>query len=274
MIRKHLVDFDDVLNKQRDIVYSLRRKILILPEKSPDEFRETIMDAASEEIASLTAGYSSLQEVATDEDIERLTKDVNVLLPVERKEIAKRFKSTNTEELVLYLNNAIEKYFHAKEKKIGKELWMEIARSIFLSTIDTFWTAHLTAIEDLREGINLRGYAQLDPLVEYKNEAFSMFERLVSDIYFEATRRMLKVEIETAAPQEEEKGKPLVYKSASSTNPFIQQPAPNEPAPQQGEEPQGGFKVIPPGTKQRKLGRNDPCWCGSGKKYKKCHYPN
>ena len=89
---------------------------------------------------------------------------------------------------------------------------------IFLSTIDKYWTEHLTAIEDLREGINLRGYAQLDPLVEYKNEAFSMFERLVNDINFEATRRLFKIEVETrhAASLQDDHTKthPMVFKSA------------------------------------------------------------
>lgn len=278
-IRKHLVDFDDVLNKQRDIVYTLRKKILILPEKNKEEFHETVLDAASEEISSLVASFTSLKEVATDEDTDRLIKDINVFLPVEKKEVLKHFNSQNAEELIIFLIDSVEKFYKAKEKKIGEQLWMEVVRSVYLSTIDTFWTEHLTAIEDLREGINLRGYAQLDPLVEYKNEAFSMFERLIGNIHFEATRRIFRVEVEAVSSEHKKEDSSLVYKSASSMNPFVRQPqtaqAATPPSPGQPQtEEEIGFRVIPPGTKQRKLGRNDPCWCGSGKKYKRCHYPN
>ena len=156
----------------------------------------------------------------------------------------------------------------------------------------------------MREGINLRGYAQLDPLVEYKNEAYSMFERLVGDINFEATRRVFKVEVaKRQAPElPKEQSKPRVYKSASGVDPFTQaqrqqeaspphihlpttsnvadasniSPPPNLPTdnPQSVTGNQIGFRVNLPGQTKKKPGRNDPCWCGSGKKYKKCHYPN
>ena len=175
---------------------------------------------------------------------------------------------------------------------------MDVVRVIFLSTIDKYWTEHLTGIEDLREGINLRGYAQLDPLVEYKNEAYSMFERLNADINFEATRRLFMVQVEAHhdAPLQKEptKGQPLVFKSASSVDPFTQaqhkekvvgsqssvvakdknvsQPTTDYRPP--STEQQTGFRIIPPGQTSKKPGRNDLCWCGSGKKYKKCHYPN
>ncbi len=146
----------------------------------------------------------------------------------------------------------------------------------------------------------MRGYAQLDPLVEYKNEAFTMFEKLIGNINFEVTRRLYRVEVsempkvEQGIPQVEHTHKPkpqLEYKSASSVDPFKQKPteSTNEPStinhhPSTVDQPSsmihdqssnvGGFKVIPPGSTSRKLGRNDPCWCGSGKKYKKCHFPN
>jgi len=113
----------------------------------------------------------------------------------------------------------------------------------------------------LREGINLRGYGQLDPLVEYKNEAYSMFEKLIGNINFEVTRRLFKIEINVGAnfnsPVHTHEQPKMILQSASAIDPFK---ANNQEAPV--TKPHG------------KLGRNEPCWCGSGKKYKKCHYPN
>ncbi len=280
-IRKHLVDYDDVLNKQREIIYALRRKILY------GETNQTVIDTFSEELSAIITNTFALNEQITDEDTNKLLQELNLIVPVASKELAPFIKSKNVEGLDELLLNKVQAEFRKREKNLGKELWISIIRMIFLSTIDKYWMDHLTAIEDLREGINLRGYAQLDPLVEYKNEAYSMFERLVGDINFEVTRRLLKVEVNvgSALPKE----KPLVYKSASSVDavteakkiaPMSDEPAKvtvrkvqNLPAPNPSES-EIGFKIIPPGASGRKTGRNDPCWCGSGKKYKRCHYPN
>ena len=119
---------------------------------------------------------------------------------------------------------------------------------------------HLTAVESLREGIGLRGYGQYDPLVEYKNEAYSMFERLLSSINQEFLRRIVLVEAEVTQIKER-KDKEVEYKPASG----IDLAREKEVVPV--------VKTTPSGVKKRKIGRNDPCWCGSGKKWKKCHYP-
>jgi len=122
----------------------------------------------------------------------------------------------------------------------------------------------------LREGINLRGYGQLDPLVEYKNEAYSMFEKLIGNINFEVTRRLFKIEIEVGAkhalPVQDENQPKMVLQSASSIDPFNQA--------QSQQMPEKSVSAAPKSNPHKKLGRNDPCWCGSGKKYKKCHYPD
>jgi len=306
-IRKHLVDYDDVLNKQREIIYSLRKKILFAPLFSGEELRETILDVFDEEIQDLVSGHffegANLQEDLVDKFI----REVNFILAIDKAKINGFVRKNDIEGLILFITDAVEKEFISREKKFGQENWLNIAKIIFLNTIDTYWTGHLTAIEDLREGINLRGYAQMDPLVEYKNEAFSMFEKLIGDINFEVTRRLFKIEVQVTQSQEEtdrsdgasKKAKPIVYKSASAIDPFTQPPPAVEksqipnPLPadashqaMQAGKPQVnsnfqnennqinnelGFRVIAPGTKKRQLGRNDPCWCGSGKKYKKCH---
>lgn len=286
-IRKHLVDFDDVLNKQREIIYNLRRDILISLGKDINMFKETILDIFKEEINLLVNNYFSINQFYNEEEAKKIVADINFILPVEFKEIEKRIKDKSATPLIKFIEEKIAKEYQEKEHKFGKQVWNEITRVIFLSTIDKYWTEHLTSIEDLREGINLRGYAQLDPLVEYKNEAYSMFERLVSDINFEGSRRLFKVEIEERRPMVETKDQPLVLKSASAIDPFTakQSPPPADlttaqPQPESSTQSQApsaeelGFKITPPGIKAKKLGRNDPCWCGSGKKYKKCHYPN
>ncbi len=301
-IRKHLVDYDDVLNKQRDIIYSERKKILVLPETDKNDFRKTVLEIFEEEMSTLVTALLGTDEFISKENLINLEKEINLLLPIKSAEIEKFSKNKNIDPLLDYLISKIEKQYKAREKEVGDKLWSEVVRVIFLSTIDKYWTEHLTGIEDLREGINLRGYAQLDPLVEYKNEAYSMFERLIGDINFEATRRIFKVEVahqHTHLP-EPEKAKKMEYKSASRVNPFTQkavEPAQlsapvqqrrdrsNEPAkitvthkgPPSGQpaiDNQLGFRINLPGQAAKKPGRNDPCWCGSGKKYKKCHYPN
>lgn len=299
-IRKHLVDFDDVLNKQRDIIYSLRKKMLTLSDKKPQEFQEAVYGVLDEQAEGLFSAHFFEEGKASDEIIEKFFTEVKFLVDIDRDETFKLAKF-NEQKLEKSLKKKLQDEYLKREKKIGKNIWQEIVKSIFLTTIDKYWTEHLTSIEDLREGINLRGYAQLDPLVEYKNEAYSMFERLVSDINFEAARRLFKVEIVEEAPKMiAEPKKPMVFQSASNVNPFIKaqqqevvkKPAPTPPPhvhlptsqpaqqknqqqqPQQQSSFETGFRIIPPGLSTKKPGRNDPCWCGSGKKYKKCHYPN
>lgn len=300
-IRKHLVDFDDVLNKQREIIYTLRKKILLGPEKDPKEFYQAVINVFCEEITTLVNTVLSLDTEVNEETAEKLTQELQLFLPVEKDEVSSRAMKKDVGGLIEYCKKVAEQTFKEREKKVGKIVWQDVVRLIFLSTIDKYWMDHLTAIEDLREGINLRGYAQLDPLVEYKNEAYSMFERLVGDINFEVTRRLFRVEVEMVE-QKPDKEKPILYKSASSVDPFAkaQESSPPPPSPEthlptserpssveskvtvrkvQNAQPTvqefGGIKFIPSGTKlDKKPGRNDPCWCGSGKKYKKCHYPN
>jgi len=290
-IRKHLVDYDDVLNKQREIVYALRRKILILPEKNKTEFRKTILNITKQEVNQLVTNYASLEQVQSDEDIDRLSKDIGLIIPsIKSKDIKSYFSSKNIQGLIEKLNKKCEADLRSKEEKIGSEVWSTIARSIFLSTIESFWTEHLTAIDDLREGINLRAHAQMDPLVEYKNEAFSMFEKLLQTMNFEAVRRVFNVEVEKVQRQvsQQQEQHQLMFQSASSVDPFTKQkekkqvqevssPPPSDKVQKQEEPPKAvdGFRVITPeDNKRRKIGRNDPCWCGSGKKYKKCHWPD
>ncbi|MCX7881457.1 MAG: preprotein translocase subunit SecA [Patescibacteria group bacterium] len=275
-IRKHLVEFDDVLNKQREILYSWRRKILMLPEKNFDEFSQMIFNTFNEEITILVNNYFSFNEQDILADFDKFYQEISFILPTNKEILKKLLKEKNQQKVNQYLINEVKKEFQEKEKKIGKKLWNEIVKTIFLITIDKYWTEHLTSIENLREGINLRGYAQLDPLVEYKNEAYSMFEKLMADINFEITRRLFKIEITEASMTTIKKEESMVFKSASSINPFNENLKKTEQKSisLSEESQEEGYRVITPDSSSKKPGRNQPCWCGSGKKYKKCHYPN
>jgi len=275
-IRKHLVDYDDVLNKQREILYSLRRRVLLLPQENSSEFKKLIKDIFNEEIEDLVNSYLAVEENIDDEVKANFMREINLILPFNEADFKKHFQPKNNLTLINYLLEKIEKQYQEREKELGAKFWTDIVKTIFLSTIDKYWMDHLTAIDNLRDGINLRGYAQLDPLVEYKNEAYSMFERLMGDINFELTRRIFKVEIKMQPEIEKtvQKPKEIEYKSASAVDPFKNKPPTQGQTDNQQSTEEIGFKVTLPGSGQKKPNRNDPCWCGSGKKYKKCHYPN
>ena len=277
-IRKHLVDYDDVLNKQREVIYKLRNQILRSAEKEVDDI---VWNAFEEEVQSLVNMYIFLD---TNPDFEKLAEEFSVLSTLDKKKIQSKIETIDKNEIADFLLDELEKYYDKRAKEVGADLWLQVLRAVYLSTIDQYWTEHLTAIDDLRDGIGFRGYAQLDPLVEYKNEAYTMFEKLLGDINYEVTRRLLRVEIGQEAPQ-----------VAQVNTDDLQLSTPEIPeqfvAPKQAETPQvhehhnhdhehdhnheGHVHTVAPSKgAQLKLGRNDPCWCGSGKKYKRCHYPN
>lgn len=256
-IRKHLVDYDDVLNKQREIIYRLRNNVLLTNDKK--NFYEIIFKIFDEEITKLFNSFLATEQSIDKEMIEKLNYELKAIYPINLQ--VKSFQDLEK------VNKEIKKIFIDKEKKFGQEDWLNLVKQLFLEIIDKHWMDHLTGIDNLREGINLRGYAQIDPLIAYKNEGYSMFERLINEINFELTRRVLKFElidenqmINLFKKQEQN----IIYKQASGVDHFKE----NEEKPEKSLSSNGQL------LKKHKLGRNDPCWCGSGKKYKKCHYPN
>lgn len=263
-IRKHLVDFDDVLNKQREIIYALRRKMLFAID-DPETFKKTIMEMFDDEIDALVGQYTFESAEFTDEMIQGTVDELKTLIALNEKKATELLKSKTVLDLKEHIMGEVHQEFDKREKEYGSELWKEVVKSIFLSTIDKYWTDHLTAIEDLREGINLRGYAQLDPLVEYKNEAFTLFENTMNEIPYEATRKLFKMEVESQQPVHQQ----VHLSSAGAINAFGQQSA--DDSQQQLVNSQ---QLTVNRNQVKKPGRNEPCWCGSGKKYKKCHWPN
>ncbi len=284
--RKHVVEYDDVLNKQREIIYTLRRKILLLLNKDLKEFKETVFEVFQDELARQINQYLTLDYSDPKESIDKFIREISLILKVDEAKLKKLAQNKDIEGATNYLIEELEKEYERREKKVGKDIWNTITQNIFLTTIDQFWMEHLTSIEDLREGIGLRGYAGTEPIVAYKNEAFSIFEKLIGDINAEAAQRVFRVDIDSIqVVHQHREEEPMEFKPASAVNPLEVSPAnedlttlqslPEEvPIEQQINEANTGFKITPPGVSKRKIGRNDPCWCGSGKKYKKCHYPN
>jgi preprotein translocase subunit SecA len=267
-MRKHLVEYDDVINKQRDIVYAERRKILKMPEEDKKKFEDTIFDSIEDVIKSMATSYFTLAENLSEEERENIIKDFNIMLSVQESRIEDYLEEEDQEKFELFLLNEAKKKFNSRKEQVTDDVWFSVVRSIYLSVYDKFWTQHLTAIADLREGINLRGYAHLNPLNEYKNEAYTMFEKLLNDIHYEAVRKIMRVQVDSAenlVEKKEDKKQDMVFKSASSTDPYSS--GEKDYSQQTGSTSQSVGR-------QKKLGRNDLCWCGSGKKYKKCHYPN
>ena len=254
-IRKHLVEYDDVMNKQREIIYGMRREILagktskaaarekeenLEPENDQETFslKENILDKLSEEIETIV--YINQADGVVN--YEKIAQEFSTIIPFDetsRDQIKTEISQIKDQNKIIeFLNKIVVDLYVAREKQLGIEASRQIEKLVLLSTIDALWMNHLDDIDDLREGIGLRGYGQRDPLVEYKAESFKLFENLIDSIDFEVTRRIFKVQVQ---PQTQEV-KPV--NAPSSGNPTF--------------------------SSKQKIGRNDPCSCGSSLKWKKC----
>ena len=265
-IRKHLVEYDDVLNKQREIVYSKRKKIIEDVENKDSEegqrkLKEIILNNIDSEIENIV-NLSAKEESETDTD--KAMAEFATIIPFDessQKQIKKQVDESSDKEKAIDLFKKLARdVYEAREKQMGPELMAQIEKIILLSTIDTLWTSHLEDISDLREGIGLRGYAARDPLVEYKSEAFNLFESLVNSIDYEVVHRIFKVQL---APQEQQ-GRPHQHEHATTQTSTSSSEAVSSKI---GSTP---VEAQPVPSIKKKIGRNDPCPCGSGLKYKKC----
>jgi len=255
-IRKHLVDYDDVLNKQREIIYKRRRIIL----ESKESLEEEIFEKIDASVATIV--NTQIVQVSDNKSVdERIVDDFTTIIPFDdlsKKQLAKQLETAGVmEEKINFLTNITHDVYAQRKKQLGEGMMVQIERYVMLSVVDTLWMDHLDAVENLRGGIGLRGYGQRDPLVEYKNEAYTMFEQLVNTIDDEIVHRIYKIQIQQA-PQMRHNVTEQAAGEAVGTS----------------ETSDNNRKTTSTAVDKKKLGRNDPCWCGSGKKYKKCHYPN
>ena len=246
-IRKHLLEYDDVLNKQREKIYNQRRQILEIYEQGKGgnfaEFKKFVSGFIEEEIKQIINNY--LPEDKDFWDVDSFINAIENIFPLGNQEKEKIYQAKNKEEIEEFVLSLASKKYEEKEKEIGVESFAFLAKILLLRTFDALWVDYLDAIDHLRAGIGLRGYAQKDPLVEFKYEAHRMFQGLLAEIASRFTATIYK--IQPAAPQKptSNQSKNLVFSHGQA-------------------RPVG--QVI----KKQKVGRNDPCPCGSGKKYKKC----
>jgi len=257
-MRKQVVEYDDVMNKQREIIYGKRREVL---ETAGNEagLKKEILEIIEGEIDNLLAMYAS--EMAKEIDLEKIVNGFCEMLPFDTASSANLKTSLSkvkpAEEMAKFLKKLVADAFETRERQVTPGIMREMEKFVWLQTIDRLWIDHLDTIEDIREGVGLRGYAQQDPLVEYKKEAFASFERLMASIDHEVVRRIFRVQL--AHPPVGGQPRPMQTNidMQDSTGLLAKQQSQSKP-------------VI---SGRKKVGRNDPCWCGSGKKWKKCHYP-
>jgi len=258
--RKHLVEYDDVINKHREIIYRLRRKIL-----EGETQKERILQALTKEVDQLVTA-SSLETGVPDP--EYIAAEFVSIIPFDtgsQKQLKDQLLNMRSaSEITQLLKTIVTDTYENREKQVSPELMRQIERWVSLGIIDNLWMEHLESIDDLREGIGLRGYGQRDPLVEYKNEAFTMFDRLVNAIDSSIVHRIFKVQVQLSPQKQESSALPRAdIQTETALTKVAKRARTNEIVTQNQETIQ----------KKKQLGRNDPCWCGSGKKWKKCHYP-
>ncbi len=258
-MRKRALEFDDVLNNQRNEIYKDRRKIL---EKG--DVRETVLDFLHDEAAAIVDAEATSPD-PEDWDLEKLAAALGAL--VGRELASGSFgQPTGLEELRENVAQIVDDAYAAKEAELGDpEVMRAVERWVMLRTIDTHWVEHLTAMEELREGIYLRGYGQQDPLVAYKREAHDYFQQMQSRVAAGVAQTVLRVSVRTAeqAEQTEQQQGSAPQQTSTSGNGTT---TTGRSDMRTNRDEQG-----PTTNTGKKLGRNDPCWCGSGKKFKKCH---
>jgi preprotein translocase subunit SecA len=264
--RKHVVEYDDVMNKQRQIVYEERRKVL-----EGADARGNILGYAKDII---TKGVEQHCQSRHPEnwDLEGLVKYLNAYLPIAPdSQIPDEALSHGPEGLVEHLFAAASDTYDKKVEEVGADLMPLVERDVMLQTVDWQWMEYLTQMEHFREGIGLRAYGQRDPLVEYKNEAFEMFNELRERIQASIVARIFRVQVQrNVAPPPPS---PLVRQVMESgpADPDGTEGAGRNGAPKKRAVPAMAGQASAGAAAQGKIGRNDPCWCGSGKKYKRCH---
>jgi preprotein translocase subunit SecA len=262
-IRKHVLDYDDVMNKQREVVYKKRREML-----ETKDAKQEIMEYIKDQIEKIVSINCAEENCDSNEIFEAfksiMSVDNSVLGKIE--EIYNN-KSTNEAErvgaLTEYLLGIAKENYNKKEQEIGADDMRSIEKAIILETYDTMWMNHLDEIDYLREGIGLRGYGQRDPLIEYKREAFSMFSHLMENIKASIVSTIFRIAL--IAPQQEQKQNNLRFSGAEEVEQFGA-----AKRMQSGMQDKKGDQKPSPIINEEKVGRNDPCPCGSGKKYKKC----
>jgi preprotein translocase subunit SecA len=272
--RKNVLKYDDVMNSQRMIIYEQRRRVLEGEDLS-EEVREWIR-----EVVEAGVRQSTDAEYPEDWDLDGLVTSMQSLYgtDITAEELREEIDVTSREELVdEFVDDALETY-EEREQALGAELAREVERYIILQTVDQRWREHLEAMDYLREGVHLRAFAQKDPLVEYRGEGHAMFEELSSTIREEVVFTLFHVAVQVEEPAlqpMQARDSALQYEHETSAGAEVIAAAGGAAtalaAPPALSDGTGSLAQAPAVNEHKDIGRNDPCWCGSGKKFKRCH---
>jgi preprotein translocase subunit SecA len=286
LTRKHVLEYDDVMNEQREVIYRYRNRVLD-GEDISDTAKANISDAIERMAEEYLPG-----DFVEEWDLDSFFTQLEQIYPTGL--VSEDFdpNSITKPELLGELRDDIVKAYEEREEELGGELMRQLERFILLQIIDERWREHLHDMDYLREGIHLRGFAQEDPLVAYKNEAFGMFGALIQAIWEEFARYIFNVEIEIEQEQAQGQGpmwQPPTGSSSTGNLQYAGGMAADQPSAIEAAAAAGAFGEAQDGEyftgdevaqieqvkrEEPKVGRNDPCPCGSGKKYKKCHGMN
>ncbi|HST21843.1 MAG TPA: SEC-C metal-binding domain-containing protein, partial [Blastocatellia bacterium] len=265
--RKQLLEYDDVMNKQREAVYGLRRDLLIgfegnTPEEQNQSQREYILGMAEDLFDDHVAQYMPKEQRPDEWDLTGFKEQLRLLFNFDADQERINLADMNPNEARDAIWEKLEARYADKEIQLGVESMHNLERYIMLNIVDAQWKDHLLALDHLREGISLRGYAQKDPLVEYKRESFDLFQAMLDRINTEMIRYLFNLQVQVAAPVEQQ----LLERRRRQRRGRVAFTKANETAFAGGEEE----AAKPVRNKGPRVGRNDACPCGSGKKYKKC----
>ncbi|MGE4588599.1 MAG: preprotein translocase subunit SecA [Acidaminococcaceae bacterium] len=242
-MRKHVLEYDDVMNQQREVIYSQRKKILV-----EDNLRDNIMDMVTRVVDRTMVMYAPPDVYSEDWDLPALIAYAEEFYAPPNTLTVEYLQTLSREELNEYLQKLAVDYYEQREESITPPIMRELENLVMLKIVDSHWMQHLDAMDMLREGVGLRAYGQRDPLVEYKLEAYDMFQAMIDAIQDDVVRYMYRVNVVTQ-PKVEDR-----LQNATVNNPSGDSEA----------------DVKKPIVKGETIGRNDPCPCGSGKKYKNC----
>ncbi|HEY0728618.1 MAG TPA: preprotein translocase subunit SecA, partial [Pyrinomonadaceae bacterium] len=261
--RKHLLEYDDVMNKQRETIYGLRRQLM----EEPDQ-REYLMGdppaagVAYDLLSDLTRQYLNPDISPDDWDVENYKIQIKTIYDFDVDSEGLDLQRYTSQEVVDTIWERLKEKYKRKEEQIGPEAMRTYERIIMLNIIDAQWKDHLLSLDHLKQGIGLVGYGQKDPLVEYKKQSFDMFQEMLDRIDTNTIRSLFNLQIVSGEPPE------TVRRRAPLRPSPLTFTGPNQGATPAGQE-DGKIKTVV--RDQPKVGRNEACPCGSGKKYKKCH---
>jgi preprotein translocase subunit SecA len=266
-MRKQLLEYDDVANDQRKVIYQQRNELLEATDLTAQI--ANLRHGAMTDVARTYVPAESVEEQWDLDGLEKTLRD-EWQLDVALKQTVEKAAAMSDDDVVELVNKTADEQFNGKLALVGNEQFTAFQRMILLQSMDSHWREHLASLDYLRQGIHLRGFAQKNPKQEYKREAFELFSQLLDVVKIEVTRILMTVRIQT---QEEaaQAAEAIEEKAEAISNVTYTHPNEDGSVSQEVDESTAGLKRAMPDGSVPRVGRNDPCPCGSGKKYKHCH---